>query len=374
MWYYWNLIEAEKQRIYFPNNRLPINTFYKLISVHRTEESLKFLQKCDDENLTPKFLEDALKNVQQLGLKPAELFRMKKRKLLEEKHKKLEILKNVKFEFESLSNQIQKFLPDNYIHRQFINFLKNLAKKSELKSDMIRDQKLRRLSYDKKTDYNRIQVHNRTNVTIPREIIEILELGKNRGVGSDTDLSPSVFTELDKLFEVFEKEARKNEIKEIDIAGIKANSILNGINIANSKTYDPRIKTLKFFLRDNPELVLLSVDKQADLIFLTKTQYHEKLESLLNQNFKKVDNFKSTTLETILQDFRKLLTKTFSGCLPIWKIRTFFPANSLSSFYGTVKLHKSSEPLRGIATSYDSLVNNAEKYVNKLIKPLLEKC
>ena len=75
---------------------------------------------------------------------------------------------------------------------------------------MIRDQKLRRLSYDKKTDYNRIQVHNRTNVTIPREVIEILELGKNKGVGSDTDLSPSVFTELDKLFEVFEKEARKN--------------------------------------------------------------------------------------------------------------------------------------------------------------------
>ena len=94
----------------------------------------------------------------------------------------------------------------------------------------------------------------------------------------------------------------------------------------------------------------------------------------MNQNFKKVENFKSTTLETILQDFRKLLTKTFSGCLPIWKIRTFYPANSLSSFYGTVKLHKSSEPLRGIATSYDSLVNNAEKYVNKLIKPLLEKC
>jgi hypothetical protein len=151
------------------------------------------VQKCDEENLTPKFVEDALKNVKQLGLKQAEIFRIKKRKLLDEKNTKLETLKNLKFEFEILSNQIKQFLPDYYIHRQFINFLKNIARKSELKADMIRDQKLRGLSYDKKNDYNRIQVHNRTNVEIPREVLEILELGKNRGVGSDTDLSPSVF-------------------------------------------------------------------------------------------------------------------------------------------------------------------------------------
>ena len=74
---------------------------------------------------------------------------------------------------------------------------------------MIRDQQLRGLSYDKKTDYNRIQVHIRTNVTIPREVLEILELGKNWGVGSDTYLSPSVFAELDKLFSVFERSPKK---------------------------------------------------------------------------------------------------------------------------------------------------------------------
>ena len=72
--------------------------------------------------------------------------------------------------------------------------------------------------------------------------------------------------------------------------------------------------------------------------------------------------------------FRKLLTKSFSGCLPIWKICSLFPSHSLSSFYGTVKLHKSSEPLRAIATSYYSMVNNAEIFLNKLIKPLVKEC
>ena len=75
-----------------------------------------------------------------------------------------------------------------------MNFLKNLCKRSELKSDMITDRKLRNLAYDKKTDYNRIKVHNRTNLTIPPDVFEILELGKNRGVGGDIDLSPSVFS------------------------------------------------------------------------------------------------------------------------------------------------------------------------------------
>lgn len=115
------------------------------------------------------------------------------------------------------------------------------------------------------------------------------------------------------------------------------------------------------------------VHKQADLILLTKSDYHKKLENLLDQNFKKLDNYKSTCLENDLQDFGKLLTKTFSGCLPIWKIRSLFPSHSLSSFYGTVKLHKSSEHLRGNA-SYDSMVNNAETFLKKLIKPLLNEC
>ena len=73
------------------------------------------MQKCDEENLTPKFVEDALKNVKQLGLKQAEIFRIKKRKLLDEKNTKLETLKNLKFEFEILSNQIKQFLLDYYI-------------------------------------------------------------------------------------------------------------------------------------------------------------------------------------------------------------------------------------------------------------------
>ena len=155
---------------------------------------------------------------------------------------------------------------------------------------------------------------------------------------------------------------------------IKANTILSGTHINNSKISDPRVKSLKRFLKENEEVVLSSIDKQVDLIFLQKTEYHQKLQNLLDKNFKRLENYDSVALEHDLQDFRKLLTKTSSGCLPVYKIRSLFPSNSLSSFYGQVKLHKPSEPLRGIATSYDSMVNNAEKFLKKILEPIAKEC
>ena len=144
--------------------------------------------------------------------------------------------------------------------------------------------------------------------------------------------------------------------------------------MSNAKTYDPRTKVLKKFLQDHDDVLLLKVDKQADLLFMTKSQYNEKIKNLLDQNFTKLEGFDINSLENYLQEYRKLLTKTFSGSLPIWKIRSLFPNYSLSNFYGSPKLHKAGEPLRGLATAYDSLVYKAETFLKKLLKPISEDC
>jgi hypothetical protein len=122
----------------------------------------------------------------------------------------------------------------------------------------------------KKADNNRIKVHNRKNYEIPPEVIDLLSLGKNRGIGSFNDLRSKNFTEMDKLFSVFQRKAPKNGINEIDIAGIKSHSVLAGISISNAKTFDPRTNFLKKFLQDHQDILLLKVDKQADLLYKTK--------------------------------------------------------------------------------------------------------
>ena len=45
-----------------------------------------------------------------------------------------------------------------------------------------------------------------------------------------------------------------------------------------------------------------------------------------------------------------------------------YPKHSISSVYGTVKLHREGNPLRPIQTSYDSLVCNIEKFLVDLLE------
>jgi hypothetical protein len=68
-----------------------------------------------------------------------------------------------------------------------------------------------------RTFVDRIKIHNRTNYEIPLEVIDLLSLGKNRGIGSFTDESCQNYIEIDKLKSEFQKIARKNDISEIDM-------------------------------------------------------------------------------------------------------------------------------------------------------------
>ena len=55
-------------------------------------------------------------------------------------------------------------------------------------------------------------------------------------------------------------------------------------------------------------------------------------------------------------------------------LRTLYPPSSVSDFYGTIKLHKSGEPIRGICTGYNSIVTNSETFLKELLKPIVELC
>jgi hypothetical protein len=53
--------------------------------------------------------------------------------------------------------------------------------------------------------------------------------------------------------------------------------VIAGISLSSAKTFDPRTKIFKKFLQDHEDLLILKVDKQADLLFMTKTDYNFKL-------------------------------------------------------------------------------------------------
>ena len=132
-------------------------------------------------------------------------------------------------------------------------------------------------------------------------------------MGSNVDNSEKIFVELDKLYTKVQSEARKQNISEIDFAGIISNSVLTGMNINNCKTFDPRVRIFKQFFRENERLLVLTVDKKSDLLIEQKTVYLEKIKQALSKNFKEVQGYGEKLMQKYIKLYRTLLQTTFGG-------------------------------------------------------------
>ena len=92
-------------------------------------------------------------------------------------------------------------------------------------------------------------------------------------------------------------------------------------------------------MNDNLQLILLSVDKTNDLIFLEKTEYKQKLTELFENptRFQKITNF---DLQAQLTAYRTTLFNSIEHCLGLKNKYLVQPKNSISSLYGVVKCNK----------------------------------
>ena len=148
---------------------------------------------------------------------------------------------------------------------------KNLKKRQDLK----RENKLKMLMSERDALLNKVTVHNITDVIILDIIMDLLSIGKNWGIGSPFKDNKAIL-EVDRLFDAFQREARKCNISELTLARMKSHATLCGLDIYDCTTNDQNVTDLKKFLKENPQIILLEVDKSPDLIFLHKTDYHEK--------------------------------------------------------------------------------------------------
>ena len=227
--------------------------------------------------------------------------------------------------------------------------------------------------FERETTYNTVTIHNRTNVDIPQNILNLLSLGKNRGIGFPFKDNNCIL-EVDKLFNCFQKVAREQNMSELTLARMKSHATLCGLDIYDCTTNDPDVLELKRFLKANDQIILLEVDKSPDLIFLNKTDYHQKLNDFIGNNFEKIEIYDHKTLDEDLENYRLLINNTFRYSLPKHIIKSLFPPSSISDFYGTIKIHKNGEPIRGICTGYNSIVTNSENFLKDFLKPLVDEC
>ena len=180
--------------------------------------------------------------------------------------------------------------------------------------------------------------------------------------------------EIEKLNSKFASTARQNAVSEHLIARIKGLSILAGEDINSCRTHDSRVAELKQFLKKHPQNILLQVDKTPDLIYVEKSEYFEKINDFLGENFERLNNYTGAKLNKDLESYRELIQKTFGKSLPKKTLEDMHPPSSISDFYGQYKVHKENMPIRGIVTSYKSIVCNSEEYIKELLAPIDSEC
>ena len=101
-----NILHAETSRKHFENTPLLRQTLYKFQSQHKAQQALNYIHACIKENLCPSFLRISNTNKKQIGLKAAEIFRLRKRKLKYELKEKSQKLIELKIQLEILSQKI----------------------------------------------------------------------------------------------------------------------------------------------------------------------------------------------------------------------------------------------------------------------------
>ena len=197
-------------------------------------------------------------------------------------------------------------------------------------------------------------------------------MGKNLSLGGSARGSNNC-CEVDKLFSYFQNHARQNGINEENIVKIKCNSTFSAFDLEKTNTYDKRSNELRTFLRNNPDLCLLNVDKDIFVCFIDRSTYHEKLTELFcdDINFERLTKYNH---EIELKSYNKLLSETLGNCLNKKTLQSLEGLHSISSAYGLIKLHKPDNKLRPIITGYSSMVDNAHKWIQKLILPIAKEC
>ena len=103
-----------------------------------------------------------------------EIRRFETRKLEKARNKKQIELNLFEHKLDLLSQNILNLCNVPSDHLFFINIIKNNVPKFEQKSDLRRSKKLKNLIFELETDYNTVQIHNRTDIIIPENIINTI--------------------------------------------------------------------------------------------------------------------------------------------------------------------------------------------------------
>ena len=171
------------------------------------------------------------------------------------------------------------------------------------------------------------------------------------------------------------KFTQKNEnISEIDILTIRAKLWIIFSDLNKCYTDTSYTRPLTNFLNQNPNIMLVPHDKSKNLTFIYRDEYITKLNNTFSDQTKfTILAEKDSNISKIVTQYN-VIRKTMEPYLSkseYWQISAL---ESHKKSFGSLKVHKENAPLRPIVSSIGSVTEGAERYLQKVIRPLEEMC
>lgn len=155
------------------------------------------------------------------------------------------------------------------------------------------------------------------------------------------------------------------------IAEIRSLLVLEMQKLKNCDTPNSDHKDLRTFLDQNKNLIFLEVDKSKNLALLDIADYMHKLIQIFSPD--KFEKLSRNPLGPDLKQFQNTIRK-MEPYLSLSNFRLIKPFHSIKKGHGILKINKPGMPLRPIINSMYSLTSGAEKYILKILQPLISKC
>ena len=240
----------------------------------------------------------------------------------------------------------------------------------ELAKDNRRDHALNKLVKTQNFEVAQISIINQTNIVIPTDVFDILKYGLNNSIGSRTK-PLNLLSKFDGMFEHWSKYARTENLTELEILNVRARCFVIYDEMCKCSTNTAYTKIVKKFLDQN-DLILAPVDKSKNICLLTKTDYEQKIKDVFSDTSK----FSPTDSESVSKNPVNIraIIKQLESYVSKSDYYKMLPFEAPKRSYGTVKCHKPNLPLRPIVSSVDSACTGAEKYIQKVLKPLEKLC
>ncbi|BET03458.1 ankyrin 2,3 unc44 [Nesidiocoris tenuis] len=274
---------------------------------------------------------------------------------------------------DELITWISDHLPPGIVNGFLTNQRRFCGKFFEAKNKVLND-KFRRLcgvQAERAPGRNTSYLVKMVDVEMSVEVEDVLGLSPSVNLPYNANNLPvlDIITDVEMILGDVEDPGQRRAVR-ANAATILRNGISRYKNQPQS-ALEPSVRAARSFLHDHPELVLTRSDKGKTSVLMLKEEYHDKMNSLLDdRSVYKIQKTNPTYgLQKRCNDMVDRLVGL--GCIDRWKKDTYKTQNAVApKIYGLPKCHKDGIPLRPIVSCLGSPGLRLSHLVKDLLKPL----